>query len=359
MNKWNIGWGTVSACNMNCQFCYSRHKRKDSHDLGYEDWIHFIDENHAWINTINYGTGENTLNPHWFRLVDYIRKNYPDIRQALTTNGYLSEAVADGFCKNAFINAIDEIDVSLDYCDREKHTEFRGQPKAYEWAMNTLELCRQYHKPATIVFLGSRKNLNRDNIDGLFAIAKKYNAILRMNMYRPTEGIDEISERFIADYNTIIDIIKYISEHYQILSLNDALFSTILTGKTIGDPSGDKSIRILADGSITPSTYLIDAKYIVGNIQEKNVLSKLENEKSLEHIISEKIPEDCRECVYRETCAGGVYDRRYLWYGDLNHKDPYCPQSFKAKNDAVIPIRKTDFHSVHDGYLPTMFFRPI
>lgn len=28
MKKWNIGWGTVAACNMECQFCYSKERRK-------------------------------------------------------------------------------------------------------------------------------------------------------------------------------------------------------------------------------------------------------------------------------------------------------------------------------------------
>ena len=98
MKKWNIGWGTVSHCNMNCQFCYSKHKRKDSKDLKYNDWIKFIDENHSKINSINYGTGENTLDETWFDLVAYIRRNYPQIRQALTTNGHLSEAVKKEKC---------------------------------------------------------------------------------------------------------------------------------------------------------------------------------------------------------------------------------------------------------------------
>ena len=33
MNKWNIGWGAVSECNMKCQFCYSQKVRKDSTDF--------------------------------------------------------------------------------------------------------------------------------------------------------------------------------------------------------------------------------------------------------------------------------------------------------------------------------------
>ena len=358
MKKWNIGWGTISSCNMKCQFCYSEHKRKQSNDLSYEEWIKFIDENHGFIGSINYGTGENTISDDWFRLVEYIHKKYPEIRQALTTNGYLSEAVKRGDNLKIFYEAIDEIDVSLDFADAEKHGELRGQPAAWKWAINTLKLCQDYNKPATIVFLGSKKNLYKENIDGIFEVAKKYGAILRMNMYRPTRGLDEMSAEFIASYDDITMALKYINEHYNILSLNDALFSTILTDQTICDPSGNKSIRILADGSITPSTYLIEDGYIVGNICDNNILLKLEQSKALEKIIHKIIPNECTECIYCDSCEGGVYDRRYLWFGTLEKKDPYCPGAYKKPNDNPLCCSKPEVISVHDGYLPTMFFKP-
>ena len=358
MRKWNIGWGAVSRCNMNCQFCYSKHRRENSKDLGYKDWIQFIDENHEKINSINYGTGENSLEESWFELVAYIRKNFPEIRQAVTTNGYLSKAIKKKNCLDAFIEGIDEVDVSLDFCDEKKHIEFRGQPKAYGWAIDTLKLCKKYNKSATIVFLGSKKNVYYENIDGLFSIAKKYGAILRMNMYRPTGGINEFSDNFIIPYDTFVGVLKYIAQKYCIISMNDALFSSFLTNDTVEDPSGNLSIRIFADGSITPSTYLIDERYIVANITEHNVLEKIERSKLVSEVIAKTIPVDCQGCIYEQTCAGGVYDRRYLWYGTLNKKDPYCPGKFSVRNDNPIKITVTNFKSVHDGYLPTIFFKP-
>ena len=358
MRKWNIGWGAVSHCNMNCKFCYSKYRRKNSKDLCYKDWVKFIDENHEKINSINYGTGENTLDAEWFDLVDYIRNNYPKIRQALTTNGYLSEAVRNEKWLAIFLAGIDEVDVSLDFYDSKKHAEFRGQPKAYGWALETLALCKKYKKPTTIVFLGSEKNINNDNIDGLFKIAKKYDAILRMNMYRPTEGVNDFSKDYIISYDTFVNALKYIAQNYHIISMNDALFSSFLTNNTVSDPSGDRSIRILADGSITPSTYLINQNYIVANITEQNVLEKLENSDLLSNLIVKTIPIECKGCVYEQSCAGGVYDRRYLWYGTLNKKDPYCPGIFTERNIHPIEITAINFDSVHDGYLPTIFFKP-
>lgn len=356
--KWNIGWGTISKCNMNCEFCYSKTHRQKTADLGYADWVQFIDENHAYIRSINYGTGENTLSNDWFLLVSYIRDHYPAIRQAVTTNGYLSVAVSDQNNMRSFIKAIDEVDVSLDFADSARHNTSRGQPSAYRWAIDTLKLCMREKKQTTIVFLGSQITTSHENIDGLFSIAKKYNAILRMNMYRPTDGINEYSQPFIISRSCLVDVLTYINEKYHILTVGDAYFSPVLTGEARPDPSGDVSIRILSDGSITPSTYLIGGNYKVANIKQKKVLQQLESEGTLKKIIREILPPECKGCAYEKSCQGGVFDRRYLWHGTLDKKDPYCSHLYTEKIPPAIIVKNTGFSSVHDGYLPTMFFKP-
>lgn len=356
--KWNIGWGTISKCNMNCAFCYSRTHRQKTSDLAYEDWVRFVDENHGHIRSINYGTGENALCDDWFRLIEYIRDQYPEIRQAVTTNGYLSAAVRKEDNMRSFVKSVDEVDVSLDFANAEKHNTFRGQPSAYQWAVDTLKLCRDEKKQATIVFLGSQVTASHENIDGLFAVADRYDAILRMNIFRPTDGINELSRQFIISRERLLDVLTYINEKYHVLAIGDAYFSPVLTGRTRPDPSGEISVRILSDGSITPSTYLIKEGYRVANIKQANVLSLLEKEESIKKIIHPVLPSECEGCVYRESCRGGVYDRRYLWHGTLDKKDPYCNQLYRTEVQPVITIKETGFSSVHDGYLPTMFFKP-
>ena len=89
MKKYNIGWGLTNACNMKCKFCYSKETRDSSKNLGVDDWIKFIDENHQLIESINYGTGENAICNDFFTFLNHVRSNYPDIKQSLTTNGYL------------------------------------------------------------------------------------------------------------------------------------------------------------------------------------------------------------------------------------------------------------------------------
>lgn len=356
MKKWNVGWGVTSLCNMNCQFCYSKNVRESISDLKYADWIRFIDENHYLINDINYGTGENAICDDWFKLVDYVNKNY-DIKQALTTNGFVSVRMKENQEYMRIISdSIQEIDVSLDFCDSEKHGQFRGQKNAFNWAMDTLQFCKENGIITTIVFIGTNETMEKENIKGLFEIANKYNAKLRMNIYRPVDGINEKTQRFVADYKTIIDTLVFINDNYNICSLNDPLFSAVLTdGQAIADPSGEASVRILPDGSITPSTYLISEKFRKCNIKDKKVLENLKFDKE---DIDRQLPGECKDCEYSESCAGGVLDRRFLWYETFNARDPYCPK----RNDNFLPERKVivnksdKFTSVHDGYLPTLFF---
>lgn len=355
MKKYNVGWGITNSCNMNCKFCYSKETRHKTEDAQFEDWKKFIDENYEYIDSINYGTGENAMCDDFFRFILYVRENYPNITQALTTNGYIFERVSKNKeLYNIYKKCIDEIDVSLDFENKEKHNYFRGQKKAYDWAINTLKMLKNDNKKSTIVFVGFEETMKKDNIDGLFKIANEYNALLRLNIYRPVSESNEINKKFVLSYNTLINTLEYIIKNYQIVSLNDVLFGNIYTTNNIVENTGVNSIRILANGSICPSTYLITENYRNKyNIKQPNVLSNIK----FEEFCEVPIPEKCYNCNIKDKCKGGVYDRRILWYNTLEERDPYCPYE---NNDNIekekIKVLKKERISVHDGYLPTMFF---
>lgn len=357
MQKYNVGWGLTNACNMNCKFCYSKETRKTTKDATINDWIKFIDENHEYIDSINYGTGENAISDDFFKFILYVRTKYPTIAQSLTSNGYIYERVSkDKKIYEIYLKCIDEIDVSLDFAIHEKHNMFRGQSKAYDWAINTLAMLQKDNKKATIVFVGFNESMTKDNIDGLFQIAKKYGAILRLNIYRPVSGLPEINKKFILEYKTLINALEYINKNYQIISLNDVLFGNIYTKDTnIIENTGVDSIRILPDGRICPSTYLITEDYRSEyNIKQDNVLSDLE----FKEFINPPIPQECENCRIKSQCRGGVYDRRILWKKTLTERDPYCPFENNDNIDKEkFKVLKRERVSVHDGYLPTMFFK--
>lgn len=356
---YSIGLGFTSNCNMNCPFCYSRNKRNNRSDLSIRKWIEFINLNHVQIKDINYGTGENTTSDEWYQFIAYVRRHYPKIKQALTTNGSLAYIISSNSEKESIItNCIDEIDVSLDFGDSDIHNYYRGNKNAFTWALRTLEYCQNTKKDSTIVMLGIDDTLEIDNLESIFKIAKCYNAKVRINLYRPVDSTSNIKP---ASYSKIMELFHWVNLHHEFLSISDPLFSSMFfPNNTKKDPSGISSIRILQNGDIFPSTYLLTPELKMGNILNFDLSTIKTN--SIYSLISDlSLPIFCSDCAIKNTCRGGALDRRYLWYGSFAECDPYCPcKNGVQKEDISIlekySISQKEFHSVHDGYLPTLFF---
>lgn len=359
MIKYSIGLGFTSNCNMNCPFCYSKSKRLNSSDLAIHNWIAFIDRNKEYIKNINYGTGENTTSEEWYSFILYIRDNYPEIRQALTTNGTLAYVVKnDAEKRKIIIKCIDEIDVSLDFGKPDMHNYYRGSSNAYNWVLDTLEFCNGYAKDATIVMLGIDDVLTEANLSSVFAIAKIYNAKVRINLYRP---VDKKSNITPVSYDTIKRLFHWIGDNQKFLSISDPLFSSVYFGDYVkNDPSGISSVRIIQNGDIFPSTYLLLPELKMGNIKDFD-FSEVDNNRIGSMIQKLTLPSFCDDCPIKDSCRGGVLDRRYLWYGSFEECDPYCPAKNGIKKENIpfmkrYTIANEEFNSVHDGYLPTLFF---
>lgn len=357
--KWKIGWGFTSRCDMRCPFCYSQSVRQIPVENDFDLAKAFIDRNAAEIESVNYGTGECALSEPWYRLVCYIRERYPDIRQALTTNGSVYRQVQKGkIDAGELFHAIREVDLSLDFPDAGVHNRNRGRDDAFEGVLGTLDLCRKYNAVATIVMVAYDRTLNRENIDGVFSIAKEYNAFLRINILRKVEGV----KMDPPSYRQVMDALEYIMDRYAVVSLCDPLFGSVFgIPAQDGDSCGLTSLRILPDGAVTPSTYLITPEWRSETLHDSLTLSGIAELPAFRSITEAPVPSACRDCPAVNTCRGGAVDRRILTYHSLSEPDPYCPF---ANGDTLHTDRKirmfsgAEGPSVHDGYLPTMIFSP-
>jgi MoaA/NifB/PqqE/SkfB family radical SAM enzyme len=176
---WTIGIGFTARCNMRCPFCYSQDQR-GVEGLPLETWIYFIQRHAAEVKAINYGTGENPLSRSWYRLAEFVRAYAPDIRQSLTTNGYLAEAIKDEEKRQIVCGCIDEIDVSIDFASAELHDRRRGYPGAFDLAVRTLAYCEAQGKRTTIVVMGEEGSLDPSNLKKLFDLAGGHRALVRL-----------------------------------------------------------------------------------------------------------------------------------------------------------------------------------
>ena len=360
MEKWKIGWGVSNRCNMHCRFCYSSNARKEpDYENNIREGLRFILQNKDRIDSINFGTGEPTLEPELFSLCDAIRREAPGISIGITTNGTLSEAVNDPYKLEVFIRCIDDVDISLDYGDPARQDKSRNYKGAFRMAVRSLELCQKHGKNASIVNAMHRYNGTVQNLDALMRLARIFGSSLRINIYRPTVGFD-----FALDSRQLKELLLHLVKHYKIESLADPLFASLFRVPCpAGDPVAKSSFRILPNGYISPSTYLLDKEWQTCRIDEIDEIDALHQYEGFTRILDAPLPDDCGSCALRDTCLGGVIDRRWLWYKDLKERDPYCPLRSGDDTDwtaltgePVLSKEKKSF--VHDGYLPTLIFHP-
>ena len=356
-NKWKIGWGFTATCNMNCSFCYSKSARENSEDVSLETATNFIKKNHTFIESINYGTGECTLSKNWFSLINYIRQNYPSIQQAITTNGSLSHTLGDKSNQDIFSKSIDEVDVSLDFADASKHNAMRNHPLAFDWVLKTLEICKKKQKLTTIVVLGIDKTLEIKNLNDIFNLAAKYNAFVRINICRPTAP-GKINP---PSYKNVMAALTWVLNNHKVVSLCDPLFGSIYQPLENNiEATGITSLRILPNGYISPSTYLVTKEWFAGNINNDICLHDLKFFESFQKIENRIIPTSCKNCMLVQNCQGGAIDRRYLHYNTFIERDPYCPLRHNEELQQFAKINTYSYErpKIHDGYLPTLIFAP-
>jgi len=342
---------------MSCDFCYSLVARDDIVELDFPVMRDFVDANHGYIDSINYGTGENTLSARWFELVKYVRTHYPEIRQALTTNGYLAPSLHNRQDAEAILAALDEIDLSLDYADPARHSTSRGHARAYQWALETVDICRQAQIETTLVILGIDDTLALGNLAAIFDLAGEKGCFVRINIFRPNHH----QKLTPLSYSVLKQAIAFVIENHSVVSLSDPLFAAIVSGEKSPDASGKTSLRILPDGSITPSTYLVTNRWKRAHIRDAMLDDRSLVDRLSQGISTETIPDTCSGCAYVNLCRGGAIDRRMIWYGTMSQRDPYCPCRNNDPPDSwrdLGNINQVDGPGIHDGYLPTLIFAP-
>ncbi|MHA1269840.1 MAG: radical SAM protein [Candidatus Helarchaeota archaeon] len=364
IHRWNVGWGFSFNCNMNCSFCYSKIIRFNTKKrISLKSAMEFVNVNGKYFRTINYGTGENTIVKDWFKLIDYIHINYPHILQGVTTNGSLFlMAKNNPKFKTIFKNSINDCDISIDFGNEQLHNMQRSNSHAYKYAVNSLNICKEYDIERSIVMVATNDTFVIPNLKKIFRLADKFDANVRINIYRPVIKTF-FNEKFILSTKKFYSSLKYILTNYNLISASDPLISSLIgVNHCIGDCSGRRSFRILPNGKITPSTYLIEKDWFAYDIIENPNfdISNLHKLKPFKKLLESKIPPVCYNCHYIKNCQGGAFDRRWLWYHNLELCDPYCPFRYYDNN----PLEDIDYQKinrkplVHDNYLPTLIFHP-
>ena len=360
--KWTLGWGATSRCDLSCLFCYSESSRGRSEriDVNLKDAEEFLIRNSMNIESINFGTGESFLMPYFPKLLLLCKKIIPDVGIAVTTNGALLECVKNYDAIQIYRESIDELDVSLDFCDPLQHDKFRGEKGSWQRAIAAIELGRHLDMNVSIVMVGMPKTVSQENLMGMLAIAKHFDVPLRINPYMPSSG----DFSFTLSCEQIISTLRFLKTNSDSIRTSDPLFSVLLCQHESIDFGGHyNSIRILPDYKVSPSTYLTSAPWTYSTDIAKLNLRDLEAFPNFREWNVNLAPKECCNCCHFSVCRGGSRERRILWHGTLEAKDPYCPSHRKVpalcpNQDSISSASDWSGPSIHLGYLPTIMCKP-
>lgn len=345
----NIGWG-FGICNYKCRTCYSAACKKAA-EYSFEQLKTTADKLCPHIRSINYGTGEFILNPNVKKLAEYIRTTYPQVEQAVTSNGTTILLLGAEKLKQLF----HDIDISIDFANPEKHNEMRRHPEAWNWALRALRICREADIETSIVTCITSKTKDRDILDFL-EMAAKFSTSWRCSWFRE-KGRGKADLRISTQ--RFWQIIKLLSKNAVFEDLSEPILEGMF-GQHEGHSGcncGRASCRIQANGQVSPCTFLGGAEWSSGSLSE-NSLEEIYSSEPFTRLRARDVP-FCHDCKYYANCRGGCASRAVLHSGALNLPDDFCPIYNKVEidiNPGDIKVEKTN--KVHSEYLCTTIVHP-
>lgn len=369
----NIGWTLGNDCPYRCTHCYSMNARIKGADMS-KPMIDRIVEQLAANNveTVNLGGNEplftNGSNPSNTLLPYIIDKLVAaGIVVGLTTSGITILRLYRDH-RWAF-DLLNDIDVSFDSPFEAEHNRNRGAP-IYHQALDTLAICQRHDKPHTMIMCGMRWNFTLPHLEELVAIAKRFEANIRINPMKPVQP-EHMTSALPADmYYTGFSRLLELCDPIDLGEPPLAAMTDYQAAKRC--PCGRTSFRIHSitpEGKVyvSPCVYLHDFKAPLDLLEHDliDIIHSPQFRVFRQRNANPEVIEGCAGCALAAQCGGGCAGRSYLHRLHTNgHKtmlarDPYCPKDVNPGHGfPQRPTISSKQRLVHMDYLCTWIGRP-
>ncbi len=369
----NIGWTLGNDCPYRCTHCYSMNARLKGRDMSVEMVERIVDQLAInGVETVNLGGNEplftNGLDPRKTLLPLIVERLHErGIEVGLTTSGItLLRLYRDH--RDTF-ELLNDVDVSFDSPFEEEHNRNRGAP-IFRQAVDAVGICQRHGKPHTCIMCAMSWNFSRRHIDELVALARRYDANVRINTIKPVRP---------EHMDVVLSADMYYDGFARLLELCDPVDLGEPPLAAVTDyrdarrcPCGRTSFRIHSitpDGRVpvSPCVYLHDYKS-THDLLETDLADIVHSPQF--HVFRQRNanPDQvhgCAGCQYLSSCGGGCAARSYLYQlhqtgeKSMVMPDPYCPvKQYKGQVYPRDPVLATDQKLVHMDYLCTWIGRP-
>jgi radical SAM protein with 4Fe4S-binding SPASM domain len=296
-----LGLGLTNECNLACAFCYRDTSGVDRLTL---DQVRAVMER-IGVRSVNLGTGENGLHPEFLAILTYLRTR--PIKLTMTTNGYSVASISD-----ADLAAFKDIEFSLDY---PTETEQDNQRGAGNWRLlhEQADRCRRLGVPVTFIAVMMQSNFDR--LADVAAIARAYDAPLRVNVYQSVR-----TDVFALTYEQYWSGFEALLAATDVIAIGEPLVRAMAGLPPRSGGCGVATIRVTPRATVQPCVYWPGSGAPLDILLETgaDVLA------TKSFVDARSVPEACGACAHLVQCGGGCAGRRHLM-GALGKPDPYCP----------------------------------
>lgn len=320
-----ISWNLTKKCNLRCPHCYMEAGRPEERELTTDECLALIDEMHALGTEMLILTGGEPL----------LRKDIYAIARRATetgmwvvmgTNGVLITAQV---AKKMVECGVKGVGISIDSIDPARHNGFRGGPKAWEYSVRALDICRAHGLEVLVQTTVMEENY--DEIPALLDFARERGA-WSFNLYFlvKTGRGEQMHELSPARTETMLtDLVTMQGDYRPMLVRSKCApqFKQIAYAmgrgglESGGCMAGTQYCRITPGGDVTPCPYMT---VVAGNVLDQSFTDIWKTSPVFQDLRDvNRLKGRCGSCEFNELC-GGCRCRAYANTGDYLQEDPAC-----------------------------------
>ena len=343
-----LQWHITNQCNFRCKHCYQTDYKKPilsfkQMELIFENFLQIIEEkrneslgNKNIIFHLSITGGEPLLYDHFDKLMSKIAQKKKEFQLSIMSKGSLLKPL---ILKKLFNDyKVDIIQISIEGVEK-KNDEIRGK-RNFAKAIRALENIKKMGKKSVISF-----TLNKQNLEDIPLLVKlAYDLKTNISIRRLVlQGAGKNMKELLVSPNELESVYRYIdtiNSNSRENGEDDLIFLGCESGIASQFNLKNKSaiifclamtkgiLTVLPDGSVYSCRRL---PIKIGDLNHENLIDVYHRIAKGEYKIQmDKMPIECQQCQYFNSCFGGsrCVAFSYSLDKDLYAPDPQCSKLF-------------------------------
>lgn len=327
VRKFVLQWHLGEACNLRCLHCYQENHKPVQ--LKYEQLESIYNQYKELLKNlnmkghINLTGGEPLCSPHFYKILELIKKDSDLISFSILSNGTL---ITEDVAKKIKSYNPEYVQVSLEG-GKKTNNYIRGEG-TYKRIAEGIKNLKNEDIFTSISFTATK--LNYKEFPKVVKYARKYKVDnVWSDRFIPLGGAEdkdlamnyEETREYLEIMNRERNKLRDKKRNRTTISMYRALQFQMTNDFAYGCTAGDTLLTVMENGDLVPCRRM---PIVVGNLLKDNMLDLYKNNELLNELRRNKIPDDCKSCEHSELCHGGLKCLTYAMFKDLNHKDYGC-----------------------------------